>query len=89
MSGETLKPAVAHDVLLSRVELEVSVRFGTNQLPLREILELQPGRLVSLVEPAEELVELMVGGRVIARGELLSIDGGYGLEVVEVLSPLR
>ena len=74
--------------LLANVDLEVCVRFGTNQLPLREILKLEPGALVNLVEPATELVDLLVGGRVIARGELLTIDGGYGFEVAEVLSPI-
>jgi flagellar motor switch protein FliN/FliY len=74
--------------LLANVELEVCVRFGTNQLPLREILKLEPGAQVSLVEPVCEPVELLVGERVIARGELLTIDGGYGFEVVEVVNPL-
>jgi flagellar motor switch protein FliN/FliY len=75
--------------LLANVDLEVCVRFGTNQLPLREVLKLEPGAQVSLVEPAAELVDLLVGGQVIARGELLSIDGGYGFEVVEVVSPIE
>ena len=73
--------------LLSSVELEVCVRFGTNQLPLRDILNLKPGTRVSLIEPVAEPVELLVGGRVIAKGELLSIDGGYGFEVVDLIHP--
>jgi flagellar motor switch protein FliN/FliY len=81
--------AISSNALLANVELEVCVRFGTNQLPLREILQLESGALISLVEPIAELVELLVGGRVIARGELLSIDGGYGFEVVEVVSPVE
>lgn len=80
---------VSTTTLLANVDLEVCVRFGTNQLPLRDILKLESGALVSLVEPAAELVDLLVGGQLIARGELLTIDGGYGFEVVEVVSPLQ
>jgi flagellar motor switch protein FliN/FliY len=81
--------AVSSTALLSNVELEVCVRIGTNQLPLREILALEPGTTISMVEPVSDPVELMVGGKVIARGELLSVDDSYGFEVVEVLSPIE
>jgi flagellar motor switch protein FliN len=77
--------SVANPGFLTNVELEVCVRFGTNQLPLREILKLAPGTVVSFVEPVGEFVELLVGGKVIARGTLLTLDGSYGFEVAEMV----
>lgn len=74
--------------LLAGIELEVSLRFGTSQKALREILELKSGSMVSMAEIVNEPVELLVGGRVIARGELLNIDGNYGFEISELLNPV-
>ena len=80
-------PNIFGPAILANVSLEVCVRFGTNELTLRDILELKPGTIVSFVEPVDELVELLVGDKVIARGTLLTIDGSYGFEVSEVLEP--
>ena len=69
-------------------ELNVTLRFGKRQLTLREVLELTSGSVVELDRQVEEPVELLLEGKVIARGEAVVIDGNYGLRVIEVLQPI-
>jgi flagellar motor switch protein FliN len=67
------------------VPLTVTLRFGQRQLTVRELLELNTGSLVELDQQVEEPVHLMLGERVIARGEVVIVDGNYGIRVLEVV----
>jgi flagellar motor switch protein FliN/FliY len=73
--------------LVMDVELNVTLRFGQRQLALREVLELTSGSVIELDRHVEEPVELLLEGKVIARGEAVVIDGNYGLRVTEVPQP--
>jgi flagellar motor switch protein FliN/FliY len=70
------------------VELNVSLRFGQRQLPLREVLELASGSVIELDRQVDDPVELLLDGKVIARGEAVIVDGNYGLRVTEVPEPI-
>jgi flagellar motor switch protein FliN/FliY len=74
--------------LVMDVELNVTLRFGQRQLTLREVLELTSGSVVELDRQVEEPVELLLEGKVIAKGEAVVIDGNYGLRVIEVMQPI-
>jgi flagellar motor switch protein FliN/FliY len=71
--------------LVMDVELNCTLRFGQRQLPLRDILDLASGSVVELDRQVDEPVELILDGRVIARGEAVIIDGNYGLRITQVL----
>jgi len=79
-TGKTVNVA-----LLEGVELHVALRFGQRQLTLQEIGELRSGSLVELDKLVHDPAELLLGDRVIARGEVVVIDGDYGLRITEVL----
>jgi flagellar motor switch protein FliN/FliY len=70
------------------VELNVSLRFGQRQLPLREVLDLASGSVIELDRMADEPVELYLDGKLIARGEAVVVDGNYGLRVTEIPQPV-
>jgi flagellar motor switch protein FliN len=74
--------------LVMDVELNVSLRFGQRQLPLREVLELASGSVVELDRQVDDPVELLLDGKVIARGEAVIVDGNYGLRVTEIPQPI-
>ncbi len=74
--------------LVLDVELNVTLRFGERKLPLREVLDLGSGAVVELDRQVDEPVELILDGRVVARGEAVIIDGNYGLRVTQVVHPL-
>lgn len=70
--------------LLMDVELAVTLRFGSRRLLLREVLDLNPGAVVELDRQVEEPVDVLLDGRLVARGEVVVIDGNYGVRVTEV-----
>ena len=74
--------------LLRDVELEVTLRFGERIMLLRDILELGEGSVVELDRQVEEPVDLLLDGKLIARGEVVVVDGNYGLRIQEMLTPL-
>ncbi|MGC1781835.1 MAG: FliM/FliN family flagellar motor C-terminal domain-containing protein [Acidobacteriaceae bacterium] len=73
--------------LLLDIELEATLRFGALELPLREVLELGPGDVLPLDRHVREPVDLVVGDRIVARGEVVLVDGNFGLHVTEVAEP--
>jgi len=73
--------------LLMDVELAVMLRFGSRRASLREVLDLATGAVLELDREIQEPVDLVLNGRVIARGEVVVVDGNYGLRVIEVASP--
>jgi flagellar motor switch protein FliN/FliY len=74
--------------LVMDVELTMSLRFGQRQLPLRDVLELASGSVIELDRQVDDPVELLLDGKVIARGEAVIVDGNYGLRVTEVPQPI-
>lgn len=71
--------------LVMDVELNVMLRFGQRQLALREVLELTSGSVVELDRQVDEPVELVLDGRVVARGEAVIIDGNYGMRITQLI----
>lgn len=72
---------------LMAVELTVSLRFGGRRMLLKDILELCAGAVVELDRQVHDPVDLLLDGKPVARGEVVVVDGNYGLRVTEVLSP--
>jgi flagellar motor switch protein FliN/FliY len=75
--------------LLLDVELEATLRFGCREMPLGEILDLGPGDVVQLDRHVSDPVDLIVGDRIVARGEVVLVNGNFGLRVTEVATPRK
>jgi flagellar motor switch protein FliN/FliY len=75
--------------LLLDVELEASLRFGCKEMPLSEILDLGPGDVVQLDRQVSDPVDLIVGDKVVACGEVVLVNGNFGLRVTEVAAPRK
>lgn len=71
------------------VDLPLVVRFGVTSLPIRTLSSLGAGSVVDLNRAPDDPVDLLVGDRVIARGEVVVIDGQYGVRVTELLNQAR
>ena len=72
--------------LLLDVEVPVSIRMGTSQLFLKDVLGLAPGNIVELDEYADELIQLTINDKPIARGEVVIVDGYFAFRIKEILS---
>jgi flagellar motor switch protein FliN/FliY len=74
--------------LVMDVELNVLLRFGQREMPLRDVLDLASGSIIELDRQVDDPVELLLDGKVIARGEAVIVDGNYGLRVTEIPQPI-
>lgn len=73
------------DVILD-IDLPLSVRFGHAELTLDALTKLGPGSLIELARLPDDPVELLVNGKLVARGEVVVVGGNYGVRVHEVVS---
>ncbi len=72
--------------LLLDVELPVSVSFGRAQLLLKDVIKLTTGSIIELNRSISEPVDVIVNNCVIARGEVVVVEGNFGVRVHEVVS---
>jgi flagellar motor switch protein FliN/FliY len=70
---------------LMDVGLGVKLRFGTRRMILREVLALCPGIVVELENTLHSPVDLLLDGRLIAQGDVVVVDGKYGLRITNVV----
>lgn len=71
--------------MLMDVPLMVSVELARTKRSLKDILELNLGSIISLDKPAGELVEVLVNGKLIARGEVVVIDDNFGVRITDIV----
>ncbi|PWU01387.1 MAG: flagellar motor switch protein FliN [Terriglobia bacterium] len=74
--------------LLLDVELPVSISFGKTQLPLKDVLRLTTGSIVELNRGVGEQVEVLVNHCLVARGEVVVVEGNYGVRIQQIVSRL-
>jgi len=85
-----LPPSITPGIeLLLDIELEASLRFGCREMPLGQILDLGPGDVVQLDRHVADPVDLVVGDKIVARGEVVLVNGNFGLRVTEVAAPRK
>jgi flagellar motor switch protein FliN/FliY len=72
--------------LLLDVELPVSVSFGRAQVALKDLIKLTTGSIVELNRSITEPVEVIVNNCVIARGEVVVVEGNFGVRIQQVVS---
>jgi flagellar motor switch protein FliN/FliY len=78
--------SAARDVsLLADIPVQVAVEIGRLKLPLRDLLNLEPGAILELDRPADAPVDVLVNGRLVARGEVVVIDGEFGVRVTDIV----
>jgi len=71
------------------VDLPLVVRFGRAVLPLKTLADLVSGSMVDMHRSPDEPVELLVGERVIAKGEVVIVGGNYGVRITELMHEAR
>jgi flagellar motor switch protein FliN len=84
VSGERATPR-AELGLLSSVDTELSVVIGRSRVPIRELLALDPGSVIELDRRPGDPVEVLVNGTLVARGEIVIVEGEFGVRIVELV----
>jgi flagellar motor switch protein FliN len=70
--------------LVKDVKLDITVELGRTNLPLKEVLQLAEKSIIKLDRLAGEPVDLLVNGRLIAKGEVVVIGSNFGVKVTQV-----
>lgn len=75
--------------LIQDVPLQVTVRLGKSRMTIKEILDLGEGSIIELDKLAGEPVDLLVNGKLVAKGEVVVIDENFGFRVKDIISPME
>ena len=75
--------------LLLEVPLQVTVELGRTQKLIKDILEFAPGSIIELDKLAGEQVDILVNGKIIAKGEVVIIDESFGVRVTDIVQPSK
>lgn len=72
--------------LIKDVPLEVTVELGRTQKSINDILEFAPGTIIELDKIAGEPVDVLVNGKLVAKGEVVVIEENFGVRVTEIIN---
>ena len=72
--------------LLLDIELQATVCFGEQELLLKELLVHGPGSFVETKQHTRQPMRLLVAGKEVAQGEIVIVDGSYGLRITQIAS---
>jgi flagellar motor switch protein FliN len=85
--GDMAPPSRTMDLLLE-LELPVSISFGKRQLPLKDVLKLTTGSIVELNRGVGEPVDILINHCLVARGEVVVVEGNYGVRIQQIANRL-
>ena len=84
--GGDRKADVNLDLVLD-IPVDVSLRVGSTDITIRDLVSLVEGSVVALDTDAGEPMDVLVNGRLIARGEIVVVDKRFGVRLTDVVSP--
>ncbi|CAM2009362.1 flagellar motor switch protein FliN [Acanthopleuribacter pedis] len=73
--------------LLMDIELPVIIRIGRTELLLQDILKLTPGSIIELNKAMDDPIDMLVNNKLVARGEVVVVDGNFAFRITEIVSP--
>ena len=73
--------------LLLDIPLNISVELGRNKMSIQELLQLSPGAAIELDKSAGDPLDIMVNGRLVARGEAVVVNDKFGVRITDIVSP--
>jgi flagellar motor switch protein FliN/FliY len=71
--------------VLMDIDVPLVVRFGCTDMSLKALSRIGPGSVIDLSRAPEDPVEVLVGGRVVAHGQVVVVSGHYGIRIVDVV----
>ncbi|MEL6868222.1 MAG: flagellar motor switch protein FliN [Pseudomonadota bacterium] len=84
------QPAAGADVnldLILDVKVSLALHVGSTQITIRDLVSLAEGSVVALDRAAGEPLDVMVNGTLVAHGEIVVVDGQFGVRLTDVISP--
>ncbi len=91
-SGETVKSKEAaqekYDInLILDIPLDMRVELGQVKMLINDLLQLGQGSIIDLKKPVGEQLDIFVGDKLVARGEVVVVEEKFGIRVTDIISP--
>ncbi len=87
-ASETARADVNLDLVLD-IPVDVSLRVGSTDISIRNLVSLVEGSVISLDQDAGEPMDVLVNGTLIAHGEIVIVDDQYGVRLTDVVTPVE
>lgn len=71
------------------IPLKVSVELGRSQVLIKDLLQLGQGSVLELDKLAGEPLEVLVNGKLVARGEVVVVSEKFGIRLTDIISPIE
>lgn len=84
-----MNPALDGFGLIQDIDVHLTVELGRTRMPLREVLGLGEGSVVTLDRLVDEPLDILVNGKLIARGEVVAEGSRFGLRILELVGANR
>ena len=75
--------------LVLDIPVDVSLRVGSTDISIRDLVSLVEGSVIALDQDAGEPMDVLVNGTLIAHGEIVVVDDQYGVRLTDVVSPVE
>ncbi len=75
--------------LVLEVPVNISLRVGTTEMSIRDLVKLVEGSVIALDKESTEPMDLLVNGVLIAHGEIVVVDEKFGVRLTDVISPVE
>ncbi|MFT4613160.1 MAG: flagellar motor switch protein FliN/FliY [Bacteroidia bacterium] len=85
-SGESSATEINLGALLD-IPVTLSVEIGRSKVPINQLVSLSQGSVIELDREVSEPLDLLVNGKLMARGEVVVVDGRFGLRLIDIVSP--
>lgn len=87
-SPNEIKPLLREGTLdlIKDVKVKLEVRVGESEMTINEFMNLGQGSVVQMAHPTTEPVDLLIDGRIVARGRLVAADDNFGVQITELKS---
>ncbi len=82
-------PADVNLDLVLDIPVDVSLRVGSTDISIRDLVSLVEGSVIALDQDAGEPMDVLVNGTLIAHGEIVVVDDQYGVRLTDVVSPVE
>ena len=87
-AAEKTRADVNLDLVLD-IPVEVSLRVGSTDISIRDLVSLVEGSVISLDQDAGEPMDVLVNGTLIAHGEIVIVDDQFGVRLTDVVTPVE
>lgn len=75
--------------LVLDIPVDVSLRVGSTDISIRDLVSLVEGSVIALDQDAGEPMDVLVNGTLIAHGEIVVVDEQYGVRLTDVVTPVE